>query len=225
MDKGIQKFCVWTGILGGLFIFIGLVPLLGFMPAPKPSADAATIAAMYRSNQTGAVLGATFMLSGFAFVVPFYAVISYHIEAMTGPNCPLARAQMALCIMALTMPGVVGSTAWLTAAYRVERPDETIQMLNDFGWIIIFTPVIAGLLQVMMLGIAVFRDKQAVPSFPRWFGWFNIWVGVSFLPAGLLGLFKAGPFAWNGLFAYWLGLVAFGIWFTVTAWLLVKKAA
>jgi hypothetical protein len=40
-------------------------------------------------------------------------------------------------------------------------------------------------------------------------------MALGFLPAGLMTYFKTGPFAWNGILAFWLPLVAFAIWFNV----------
>lgn len=217
-----HKFGIWCGMLGATLIAIGLFALMGFLPAPRPSASAAEIAAYFRGNSTSIILGAMALIAAFPMMVPFYAVISEHIRRMDNQGSVLARSQFGLGVLAVCVPGVVGSVSWMIAAFRPERSDETIQLLNDFSWILIFSVVMAGLLQVFMLGIAIFNDKSASPVFPRWFGWFNLWIGVAFLPGGLLGLFKTGPFAWNGLFCYWLGLAAFGLWFAVTAVLLLK---
>lgn len=217
-----HKFGIWCGMVGGTLIAVGLFALMGFLPAPRPSASAAEIAAYFRTNSTSIILGAMLLIAAFPLLVPFYAVISEHIRRMDGQGSVLARSQFGLGVLAVGVPGVIGSVSWMVAAFRPERSDETIQLLNDFSWILIFSVVVAGLLQVFMLGIAIFNDKSASPIFPRWFGWFNLWIGVAFLPGGLLGLFKTGPFAWNGLFCYWLGLAAFGLWFSVTAVLLLK---
>jgi len=219
-----QKFGIWCGILGAALIGLGLWPLMGFVPAPKPSASAAEIAGYFRSNSTGIIVGAMALIAGFPLLVPFYAVISEHIRRMDDQGSVLARSQFGIAVLAVCVPGLIGSVSWLVAAFRAERSDEIIQLLNDFSWILIFSVVVAGLLQVFTIGIAIFNDKASTPIFPRWFGWFNLWIGVAFLPGGLLGLFKTGPFAWNGLFCYWLGLAAFGLWFAVTARLLLKAA-
>ena len=55
-----------------------------------------------------------------------------------------------------------------------------------------------------------------------WYGFYNFWVAVLILPAGVICLFKAGPFAWNGILGFWLPLVDFGIWVLVTTVLLFK---
>lgn len=39
----------------------------------------------------------------------------------------------------------------------------------------------------------------------------NIWVVILFLPAGIITLFKTGPFAWDGLIAFWIPALVFFI--------------
>jgi hypothetical protein len=49
-------------------------------------------------------------------------------------------------------------------------------------------------------------------------GYFNVWCAFIFAAGGLVVLFKDGAFAWNGLLAFWLVAVFFGVWFLVMSW-------
>jgi hypothetical protein len=42
------------------------------------------------------------------------------------------------------------------------------------------------------------------------------------VPACLLTFFKTGPFAWNGLLAFWVPATVFGLWFWVVGFAVIK---
>ena len=39
-----------------------------------------------------------------------------------------------------------------------------------------------------------------------------------FFPGGLLLFFKTGPFAYHGLFVFWVPMIAFGLWILILSW-------
>jgi hypothetical protein len=49
-------------------------------------------------------------------------------------------------------------------------------------------------------------------------------VAVLFIPGGLLTFFKTGPFAWSGVFVYWVPLVVFFSWYLVM-FVVLRQAA
>ena len=65
-------------------------------------------------------------------------------------------------------------------------------------------------------------DCGKQPVFPRWVGYFNFWVGLLFVPGGMITFFKSGPFAWNGIIAFWIPASVFGTWFLVMTPMLLK---
>ena len=50
-----------------------------------------------------------------------------------------------------------------------------------------------------------------------------LWTAFLFIPGGLVTFFKAGPFAWNGLLAFWVAAAVFGSWFIVMS-VVVRRA-
>jgi hypothetical protein len=58
--------------------------------------------------------------------------------------------------------------------------------------------------------------------FPRWFGYFNIWFVFMAEAGALAWLTRTGPFAWEGLFPFWLPFILFGVWIPIMATLLLR---
>jgi hypothetical protein len=65
-------------------------------------------------------------------------------------------------------------------------------------------------------------DKREKPIFPRWFGYFNFWIGIMFIPGELIWFFKTGPFAWNGLVSFWFVVAAFSVWMVLMTYYTAK---
>jgi hypothetical protein len=130
-------------------------------------------------------------------------------------HSPLAYTELiatALAVVAILMP----TFAFAAASYRPERDPQITQALNDLGWLPFVMNWPAATIQCLAIGFAIFSAAQQV--WPRWLGYFNVWCGFIFAAGGLVVMFKDGVFAWNGLLAFWLVAVFFGIWFLVMAW-------
>jgi hypothetical protein len=65
-------------------------------------------------------------------------------------------------------------------------------------------------------------DRSARQVFPRWVGYANLWVPLTFVPALMPFFFKTGPFAWQGLLVFYLGLATLGAWVVIMVWALLR---
>jgi hypothetical protein len=72
--------------------------------------------------------------------------------------------------------------------------------------------VAAFLFLVHSGGLDILNDKRPTPMFPRWTAWFSFWAAILFVPAGAVLIFKTGPFAWNGLIAFYIPVITFFAW-------------
>lgn len=152
---------------------------------------------------------------GLVFFVPFTAAISVQLKRIEGQHTPLSYAQLGI---GCTLPVAFFPALYYfqVAAYRPERSAEAVQTLNDMGWLPFTGIVYAIFVQNLVIGIAVLSDRRGSPVFPRWYGYFCLWTALLYCPASLDVFFQAGPLAWNGLFSWWLSLVAFFAWIVVT---------
>lgn len=196
----------------GVLITVGWWLLAHFVPPPSPALGAEEIAAMFRGNTTGIRTGMILMIMGSALWAPFIAVISAQMSRIEGNPPALAYTQL-LCGTLNVAIVLLGAMLWTTAAFRPDRDPQLILLLNDMAWLIVAMPFGPIVVQACAIGIAILGDKSKSPIFPRWLGYLNFWLAFLSVPAGLMTFFKTGPFAWNGLLAFWLPLLIFGIWF------------
>lgn len=221
MSSRSQMICIWSGPVGFLLFGLGVWPLAHFLPPLSPAAGADEIAAIYDANVIGIRLGSMLIMFGAALFAPYFSVISVMMKRMEGEISPYATTQTMSATLVVAA-FFVAPLIFTVAAFRPERAPEAIQLLNDFGWIMLVTPVAPAFVQTLAIGFAILGDRNGERVLPRWSGYFSLWVAVLFLPGALAAMFRTGPFAWNGLLAFWLPAVAVGLWAYIMAFLMTK---
>lgn len=221
MNLWMQKACAWSGIVFVLLLTLGLWVMAGLIPPPPPAADAATVAAFFAAHGGGIRAGMLVAMIASGFYLPWTAVLSMQMKRMQGSS-PVLPLLQSISGAVVTLIVLVPVMLWATAAFRVERSTEIVQLLNDFAWLFILMTFPAPVMQLFAVGIATLADKSPDSVFPRWVGFVNLWLGTLFLPGGLIVFFKTGPFAWNGIIAFWIPFAAFGLWFLVMTPVLLR---
>lgn len=217
MNQKIRLMAVWSA--AGFFItwIIGFVIFAGWFPPFSPAFGAERVAEIFRTDYLSIRICMVFMSVGAMFYLPFTMIISDLIREIERPSFLLSGTQAVagvFCALTFFLPSYI----WTAAAFRPERSPEITQAMVDQAWLIFMTGLGPFALQYSCIALAVFNDKKAVPTFPRWIGYMNVWVTVSFFPAPVAFFFKTGPFSWNGLFIWWLPLGTFAIWFISMIW-------
>ncbi len=228
MNTNSQLACAWCAIAFAALFTIGLWPLAGFLPPMSPNLTADEIAAIYQGNTLPIRVGALLMMLSAGFMCPFVAVVATQMKRIEGSPSILTYAQISGGSVSVVV-FIVATVCWTAAAFRPERSPELIQLLNDVGWIFLLMTFATFVVQDFAVGFTILGDKSSDPTFPRWLGFYNLWVGVLFIPGGLLTFFKTGPFAWNGLFVWWIPFLVFFSWYIVMFVMLrgaiIKQAA
>lgn len=209
-----QMLCAWSGVISMILFGVALWPLAQFIPPLAPTLTPAEVAAFYQKNATGIRVAMVLILMVGGLNTAFAAVISAQLRRIEKVNPVLTYTQM--------LSGGVGSVIFILpamlftiTAFRPDRPPEITYLLNDMSWICLVIPFGQLVVQCFAIGLAILGDEGELPVFPRWVAFFNFWVALLFLPAGLITFFKTGPFAWNGIVAFWVPAIAFGVWFFV----------
>lgn len=218
-----QILCAACGPLAILLFFIGLATA-GFFPPTSPLLGAMDIASLYQADPNGVRLGTFIMVFSSGLVVPFAAAITVQMKRIEGnEGAVLSYTQLSAGTGGILL-FLIEALFWSVAAFRPERSAEITQTLNDIAWFFTVMPFALIFIQNMAIGLAIVSDDHALPLFPRWLGYLNFWMGLLYVPGGLCTFFKIGPFAWNGLLAFWMPASVYCSWFVIMA-IYVSKAA
>ena len=213
MQERAQIVLVWWTIASTTLFGLSWVFLIHLMPLPTPTLSASEVALFYTENSFSIRLGATICSWTSAFLVPITIVVSVQLARLER-GVPiwsiLYFAGGILTSIFLVLPPVL----WGVAAFTPTRPPEVTLIIHEFAILAFVTTAQFFIFYMVALVVVTLSQPKDVRSpFPRWFGYLTIWVAL-ITEVGAVGyLTKHGPFAWNGLFVFWL---PFGIGF---AWL------
>jgi hypothetical protein len=221
MTERNQRLCTWSGPFFAVLFLVGFGVVSRYVPPPLPTDTAAEVAQRYRENATSIRAGMVMTLFAIMFYTPWAAAISVQLKRIEGRRSPLAYAQLGMGA-ALSAAFIMLLYFFIIAAFRPERSDDAIQMLNDLGWVPFTGLIYTIFVQNLIIGIAVLGDKRERPVFPRWFGYFSIWIAIAYTPACLDAFFVTGPLAWNGILSWWLSLVSFCIYIIVITTMMLR---
>jgi hypothetical protein len=215
-----QRICAYSGVICVLLFFGGFVAA-GFLPPLSPSMSAAQVAAHYQAHTAGIRFGAGLIFLSSMFYVWFTAVIAGQTRRIPGVHPTVINAVLAGGAFAC-LTFLVPALMFVVTAFRPDRSPDATLLLNDMSWIILVMPWAPFMAQYFAFAFAILSDPRPQPLFPRWLAYFNIWAELMFTPAIVLPFFKTGPFAWNGLFVFWIPAVVFGTVFIVDTIFLLK---
>jgi hypothetical protein len=221
MHVKIEKAAAWS-TLGMLVIFgIAMWGIGRLIPPISPGLTAEQTAHFYLDHDLRIRIGLGILVAGMWFMTPVFALLSRQVRRIEGYWGVMS---LTVLILSVTFPFVftLAMVFGVAAAYRPDRDPQVVQGLSDMFWLLLVGIVGPLVLQGLMIALAVFVDKRAVPTFPRWYGYLNLWMAVLVVPGGAVYFFKTGPLAWNGIIAWWIPVSAFFVWIVPTVILLVK---
>ncbi|MEU7814979.1 hypothetical protein [Pseudonocardia sp. NPDC049154] len=212
----VQLLCAWSGfaMLAGTlagFLVAGVLPL---PPAAWWPAD--RVLAFYTDSPTTTRVGFVLASMSVGLLLPLVGLLSAHLVGIEGRVPVLAFLQLlggAVTGVMLLVPLLMMAVC----AFRVDRDPALVLLLHDLAWLLLLPPVVPFMLQAVAVGVAVLGDRSAEPLMPRWVGYLNLWIAFLFLPGVLPFFFYSGPFAWQGVFVFWLALAAVGAWVVTMA--------
>lgn len=214
------KLCIWAGPVMGVLFVIGFL-IAGFFPPPSPDQTAAEVAAMIDRDRTAVRFGIVLCLASCGLLMPFMTAFTIQMRRIEGTRPILAYTQLALATMA-TIEFVIPYVFMLVSTYRADTDPDVTRALFDISWFFFLGVICTFVLQLAIFGAAILMDRRETPIFPRWLGYTNLWLSLMFTPASFIVFFKDGPFAWNGVFVWWVPVTAFLVWFLPNFTMLLK---
>jgi hypothetical protein len=220
MRSSDQIICAWGGPFCAASFGAGLL-LAGFVPPPSPTLTAVQIAHIYTNHATGIRAGMILGLVGMVGFIALVAAISAQMRRMQSRSSLPVYLQLgagSIGVLTVMFPIMV----FAITAFRPERDPQLTQLLNDVGWLIVIPAFPTFIAQFGAIAFGILQDQSPAPVFPRWAAFFNAWVALLFVPGGFAYFFRTGPFAWDGLLAFWVAAGAFFFWLIVMTWLTLK---
>jgi hypothetical protein len=186
-------------------------------PPGRPWLGPEQTVAWFADRHGGLLLGFAliFVLGGFS--ATSISLITYSIRRMSVSR---AYAYSYLILYAVAaIPGFLFMCIAMTVgALRPDRLPAHQQWLYDFGFL-----SFSGTMGVFLVGsliwmAAILLDRNGV--FPRWFGYLNLCNALTEVVIAPSWIFQRGVLAWNGVIAWWIDVVVFGMYTGVFIYLL-----
>jgi hypothetical protein len=219
LTNRILTLCAWAGPATVVVALIGWL-IAGVLPIPLGSESSVEDVVNFYSHDTRVIAGLVISTLGVGLVFPLIAVIAVHMVRMEGRTPILTFLQLitgAATGVCLLLPLLLMTTI----AFRPDRSPELTMTLNDIAWLLFITPIVPFMIQNVAIGVAILNDKRQ--TLPRWVGYVNFWIAFSFIPDPLAFFFHSGPFAWRGIFIFWLALTTYSV-FLIVMGLTLRKA-
>lgn len=191
-------------------------------PPMSPVWSAETVADFYIDHKIWIRIGVAGCLLTSVIALPFLATIVLRIRRVEGHWGMLTVTQLFAAVIfvpALLFPFLIMAAA----AFRPDtRPPEVTLALNDVFWLMFIGIVGTIIMQNIVLAITAFIDKTEPQTFPRWYGYLNLWVALLSLPGCVVVVFNDGPLAWAGVFAFYIPGAALTVWMFTTTYVLLR---
>ncbi len=216
LDRGIDSVVMKVSLLMVvpvlLGVLVGQVVVMGFIPPPAPSLSPQEVSNMFIERRDALRLGSVLCMLAWSCWPPFAMTFSTLMRRMEG-RYPILT-YISIMIMGGGYPFFVAiPLIWGVMSFRPEVFDPTtMQMMNDFAWFCYLFVWPPFTLWLVVVGIAMLRDRNVPTLYPRWVAYLTFWVAISLAPAGLIVFFETGIFAYDGLIAFYYPMVLWCGW-------------
>ena len=212
INENVQLFCWACGIASYFLFFFSIIPLMEFIPPPLPALSGEEFVAKYFDNpgllKAGTIAG---MVAG-GLLLPWTVMVAMQIIRMEAGRPPVLALLSVCGGIGNALFTIICFMLWAGAFYRPERDPELIRLMSDTSWLIFIMLWPPYVCQLIATGTAGLTSSAKEVVLPRWFCFMSLWTALLMCPGSFAVMFFKGPFAWNGILAFWVVVVVFGIY-------------
>ena len=212
VDPLLMRLCIYSGLLLVAMTVVGFGWCMHYVPPPKAAWTPEELLAFVRQHQTSILIGGALCTFFWSFWVTWAAPLILYIRRME--RAPLLTYASLANVGGGAAVITTIAVSWTVMAFRAEDA-LIVQAFNDLGFFLFLYTWPPFAIWMFIIAVAILRDVNPEPTFPRWVAYYNLWCGLLMAPASLMGLFKTGPFAYDGLLAFWLVAIDFFLWMVV----------
>lgn len=222
MSERGQIIIIWWALIFMAIFGVTWLTLLQMVPPPSPTLTPAEVTAFYTENAFKIKLGAMICSWVSACMVPFGVVVAIQmarLEEGLPVWAALAFAGGILMSMFLVFPPIL----WGVAAFNPERAPELNSLLNEIANLTLVTTDQFYIFQMIAITyVSLNYSDDPLTAFPRWLGWFILWVAIAFEVGAIAFMTKTGPFAWDGILVFWMPFLLFFAWVPLTSFMMLR---
>ena len=222
-NESIQMALWASGILSFILFFFALIPMMDFIPPPLPAWNGEQFLAEYGHElgmlKAGTIVG---MIAG-GLLLPWTAMVAIQVQRMEAGRPPVLSVLSILGGSGNAIFTIICFMLWCGAFYRPSPDPAALLVVYDVSWLIFIMMWPPLVCQLLAVGFAGLNSSATVTVLPRWFCFLSLWTALLMTPGSIAVMFYEGPFAWNGLLAFWLVVIAFCI-YNIVSFFVFHKA-
>lgn len=225
-NPSFNRLCIWAGPAFVVLYSAGIL-VSGMFPPPSPNSTPSDIIELYGTHATQMRLGCILMLFGAGFIAPWAVAIAMQMRRSELGSPVLTYSALASAFFVAIDASLI-PTFWALATFRAGAisPDITVT-LNDLGWFLFMFPwQLGGGIWFIAVALSILTTTADNQIYPRWLGWMSLWFCLLTLSDSLVPFFKSGPFAYNGVFTFYVPFTILLVWvicLTVTSLAAIKR--
>ncbi|WP_022974955.1 hypothetical protein [Nevskia ramosa] len=218
-----QKMGLWCTWIFAALTVVGWLGIAHFYaPFPADSGLDATKTWFTEEHRWGTIIGCTIFYIAAGLLTPGSIQFSIMLSKIEG-RWPLWSITAGVCGIFISLIIFFNCCAWIVAAYRVEFGADVVQSWYDWSWFAFLLGWIYLAIEMIATAIVELQDTREQPMIPRWLTWYTFAGAASLVTAAGPAFFKSGPFAYHGLLGFYLPMVVWGSYLTLTTWYMYKE--